>query len=130
MNRILCFSIVLVFIGASNNTFSQVSKSDIDKVIDIPSLKHPYLYFTEEEKPELLDRIENDPESQDIFRRLKAEANMWLHMPVDRNIPIQGKNTRAGWSEYDRDGKYASYYSSNRDKTYYLAFLYQNLLDC
>ena len=50
---------------------------------------------------------------------------MWLFMPVDRNIPIQGKNTRAGWSEHDRDYKYASYFSTHLDKTFYLAFLYQ-----
>ena len=116
---------ILVLLCISFNSHSQVSKADIDKAIDISSLEHPYLYFTEEEKPELLDRIKKDPESDEIFRRLKAEANMWLHMPVDRDIPIQGKNTRAGWSEHDRDGKYASYYNKNRNHAFYLAFLYQ-----
>ncbi|MDP4681035.1 MAG: hypothetical protein NWS46_11795, partial [Cyclobacteriaceae bacterium] len=97
-------TIFLLFLTClSSLSYSQVSKSDIDKAIDISSLKHPYLYFTEEEKPELLKRIQNDQESNDIFRKLKAEANMWLHMPVDKEIPIQGKNTRAGWSEYDID---------------------------
>lgn len=104
---------------------AQVTKDDIDRAIDIESLKHPYLYFTEEEKPALLNRIENDRECNDIFRRLRAEAKMWLYMPVDRDIPIQGKNTRAGWSEYDRDREYARYYSTNRDNAFYLAFLYQ-----
>jgi hypothetical protein len=103
----------------------QVNKEDIDKAIDIGSLKHPYLYFTEEEKPTLLNRIENDRECNDIFRRLQAEAKMWLFMPVDRDIPVQGKNTRAGWSEYDRDRKYRTYASTNRDNAFYLAFLYQ-----
>ena len=125
MGRIFCFSFILILVCVSNNTYSQVSKDDIDKAIDISSLEHPYLYFTEEEKPALLDRIKNDPESNDIFRRLEAEAKMWLHMPVDKNIPIQGKNTRAGWSEYDRDGKYARYYNNNRNNAFYLAFLYQ-----
>ena len=104
---------------------AQVTKDDIDKAIDIGSLKHPYLYFTEEEKPAILDRIQHDPECHAIFNRLKAEARMWLHMPVDRDIPIQGKNTRAGWSEHDRDHKYASYFSTNLDNAFYLAFLYQ-----
>lgn len=106
-------------------TSAQVTKSDIEKAIDISSLKHPYLYFSEEEKPGLLDRIKNDRECNDIFRKLEAKAQMWLYMPVDRNIPVQGKNTRAGWSEHDRDKKYAEYYSLNKNNAFYLAFLYQ-----
>jgi len=109
-------------------TFSssaQISKSDIDKSIDIASLKHPYLYFTEEEKPALLERIQNDQECNDIFRELKAECTMLLYMPVDRNIPVQGKNTRAGWTEADRDNKYENYYKLNRSSAFKLAFLYQ-----
>ena len=57
MNKIIYFSFFLVFVWVSNKSFSQVSKDDIDKVIEISSLKHPYLYFTEEEKPEDRDRI-------------------------------------------------------------------------
>lgn len=104
---------------------AQVAKSDIDKAIDIKNLKHPYLYFTEAEKPTMLQRIQNDPESNDIFRKLEAQARMWLAMPVDNNIPVQGKNTRAGWSEADNDGKYAKYYSTNLNNAFSLAFLYQ-----
>lgn len=108
-----------------NKLHAQVAKSDIDKVIEISSLEHPYLYFTADEKPELLDRIKNDPACHDIFQRLKAEAKVWLAMPVDRNIPTQGKNTRAGWSEDDRNDLYARYYRTNMDNAFYLAFLYQ-----
>jgi hypothetical protein len=115
----------LILIAFSLALSAQVTKDDIDRAIDIKSLRHPYLYFTEEEKPVLLNRIENDRECNDIFRRLQAEANMWLYMPVDRDIPIQGKNTRAGWSEYDRDHRYARYFNTNRDNAFYLAFLYQ-----
>jgi len=117
--------LILVLIFSSVSSSAQLTKTDIDKVIDISSLKHPYLYFTEEEKPKLLTRIKNDQESNDIFRKLEAEAKMWLHMPVDRNIPVQGKNTRAGWSEEDRNGEYGKYYSSMQDKALHLAFLYQ-----
>ena len=46
-------------------------------------------------------------------------------MPVDRSIPIQGKNTRAGWSEYDRDGKYDGVMYANRGNAYKLAFVFQ-----
>ena len=110
---------------SANGAYAQVTQADIDQAIEISSLRHPYLYFTEEEKPKLLERIKNDRESSDIFEKLKATAQMWLQMPVDYNIPIQGKNTRAGWSEHDRNGAYGRYYNSNRDQAFLLAFLYQ-----
>jgi len=125
MYRILKLFPSLLFFFIVTSVVAQLSKSDIDKAIDIASLKHPYLYFTDEEKPALIKRIETDPESNDIFRKLEAEAKMWLAMPVDNNIPIQGKNTRAGWTEYDTDGKYAKYYNTNRNNAFHLAFLYQ-----
>ena len=105
--------------------FSLVTKENISKVIDISALKHPYLYFTEEEKPAILKRIETDPECNDIIRHLKARASMMLHMPIEQVIPIQGKNTRAGWSEYDRENKYGIYYNTNLNNAFTLAFLYQ-----
>jgi len=118
-------TIILIILSVPVISSAQLSKSDIDKAIDISSLKHPYLYFTEEEKPELLSRIINDQESSDIFRKLEAEAQMWLHLPVDKNIPIQGKNTRAGWTEYDTDRKYGQYYTSMQSHAFHLAFLFQ-----
>ena len=102
-----------------------ITKGDIDKVIDKKSLKHPYLYFSDTDKPEILERIKNDPESRDIMNSLRAKANMLLYMPVERDIPVQGRNTRAGWTEYDTDGKYEKHYTSNRDNAVTLAFIYQ-----
>ena len=104
---------------------AQLKKSDIDNAIEISKLEHPYLYFNNTEKKELLDRINTDHESNDVFRKLKARAKVWMAMPVDKNIPIQGKNTRADWSEEDRSSKYSDYYKNNRNNAFYLAFLYQ-----
>jgi hypothetical protein len=118
-------TILLLTLWIPGISSGQLTKSDIDKAIDISSLKHPYLYFNEDEKSKLIDRIENDAESNAVFRKLKATCDMYLHMPVDKNIPVQGKNTRAGWTEYDTDGKYAKYYNTNRNNAFYLAFLYQ-----
>lgn len=115
----------LAFLILSNVISAQLTKSDIDKAIDISALKHPYLYFSESDKPELINRIKTDQESNDIFERLKAECNMYLFMPVDKNIPVQGKNTRAGWSEADNDRKYSKYYSTTQGNAFKLAFLYQ-----
>jgi hypothetical protein len=125
MIKIKCLLLLLFLISTVSQSFSQLSKSDIDNAIDISSLKHPYLYFTDEEKPTLLKRIENDQESNDIFRRLKVECNMLLHMPVDKTIPVQGKNTRAGWSEEDKNNEYSRYYYTNQNNAFKLAFLYQ-----
>ena len=125
MRKLNFFLLLLIFIWTSLQAFSQVTKEDINKAIDISALKHPYLYFTEEEKPAILKRIETDPECNDIIRRLKAQAKMILHMPVEQVIPVQGKNPRADWSEYDRDNKYENYYNINRNNAFTLAFLYQ-----
>jgi len=121
----LRYFIVLIVLEFILPLAAQVKKNDIDKAIDITALQHPYLYFTEEEKQALLQRIETDPESQLIFEKLQAQCNMYIHMPVDNNIPVQGKNTRADWSEQDRDGKYENYYSRNQNNAFELAFLYQ-----
>ncbi len=117
--------LLLVAFVLSTQLFAQVNKTDIDKAINIGALKHPYLYFTEDDKPALLQRIKNDPELKLVFEELQAKCKMYLYMPVDRNIPIQGKNTRAGWSEYDNDRKYSEYYSTNVNNAFQLSFLYQ-----
>jgi len=125
MGKLKFFLLVLAILGLSDQVFSQITKEDINGAIDISSLKHPYLYFSEDDKPSILKRIETDPEANDIVKRLKAEANMILNMPVSTEIPIQGKNTRAGWSEHDTDGKYDKYYNTNLNNSFNLAFLYQ-----
>jgi len=119
------FSNFCLFVLIIGNCFGQLDQSDINKAIDIPSLEHPYLYFNNTEKKALIQRIENDQESRDVFLKLKAKAKVWMAMPVEYNIPIQGKNTRANWSEEDGNGKYASFYKTNRDNAFHLAFLYQ-----
>jgi hypothetical protein len=124
MNQLKSFFILLL-LTLSMPSMAQLDKADIDKAIDIKSLKHPYLYFTDAEKPALLDRIEQDPESNAIFRRLQAQCNMYIHMPVEKVAPPQGKNTRADWSEQDRDGKYERYMRGNLSNAFNLAFLYQ-----
>jgi len=123
--KLKCLNFLMSFMILSNFVSAQITKTDIDKAINISSLKHPYLYFSEEEKSELIKRIKTDNVSNDIFRKLEAEAKMWLAMPVDKNIPVQGKNTRAGWSEKDINGKYSKYYSTNLNNAFSLAFLYQ-----
>jgi hypothetical protein len=118
---ILSLSILVILLSS----FTDVTKNDIDKVIDKSKLKHPYLYFSDGDKPAIINRIKNDPESHNIMNELLAKAKMLLYMPVDRVIPVEGRNTRAGWTEFDRDGKYEDHYNSNRSNAFTLAFVYQ-----
>ena len=111
--------------AGSHSPASHVTKQDIDKALDTDRLKHPYLYFSKRDIPAMQERIETDPECSDIMARLLAEANRLLFTPVQQVIPIQGKNTRADWSEYDRDRKYEDYFYENRNSALTLAFIYQ-----
>ncbi len=73
--------------------FKPVSKEDIDRAIDKNKLEHPYLYFTEKDKPSILERINSDPDCKDIMSRLLAEANRLLYTPVNPTPPSRPKNT-------------------------------------
>jgi len=119
--------ILMLFFALIVSSFASadVTKEDIDRAIDKASLRHPYLYFSDSDKPAMRRLIENDPECRDIMARLIAEAKRLLYTPVPQVIPHQGKNTRADWTEYDRDGKYEDYYYSNRSNCFNLAFVYQ-----
>ena len=97
-----------------------VSQDDIYKSINKDNLRHPYLYFTEEEKPAILERIENDPECNDIMLQLLAEGNRLLYTPVETEVPDQGKNPR-----FTGQNPLLDYLQSNRSAAIHLAFLYQ-----
>jgi hypothetical protein len=115
--KAILFTFFLVFTVPA--VHGDVTSQDIQNSLK-KNLQHPYLYFTEQEKPALLDRIKNDPECHDIFARMLAEANRYLYTPVNPQAPVEEKNTR-----YDSNGEYDSYYYFNRDAALSLAFVYQ-----
>ena len=102
----------ILFVAAAS-AFVDLTKQNMDRAIDKSKLKHPHLYFSEKDKPAMLQRVENYPECRDIMNRLLSEANRLMYTPVEQIIPSQGNNTRAGWSEYDNDGKFGDYFYSN-----------------
>ena len=67
----LLFTIIFLHIPAA---FSDVTPEDITKALP-KKLEHPYLFFTEAEKPAIIERIENDPNCNDIMAELLAGAN-------------------------------------------------------
>ena len=116
---------LLALVSAAPARAADITREDIDKAIRKDTLRHPYLYFSEKEKPAILERIKNDPESSECMARLLAEANRLMYTPVSYDIPVEGKNTRAAWTEADRDGKYEDYYHDKCRNAFVLAFVYQ-----
>lgn len=112
-----CIGIFLITAAAS----ADVSKKDIEKSFKGKTFTHPYLFFTEEEKPAILERIRTDQECGDIMKRYLAEANRLLYTPVEYQAPLEDKNTR-----FDRSADtYGRYYSENLNRAHHLAFVYQ-----
>ncbi|MBN1292493.1 MAG: heparinase II/III family protein [Candidatus Latescibacteria bacterium] len=99
--------------------YADVTPQDIDNAISKP-LHHPYLYFTEQEKPAIQERIKNDPDCKDIMDRLLAEANRLLYTPVETPLPQQFKDSR-----FDTSGKFLGVYGLYRNAAFNLAFCYQ-----
>ena len=62
-NQIIYLFFITLFFFKGGESCAQLKKSDIDKVIEISTLEHPYLYFNDAEKKQLIDRIKPDQES-------------------------------------------------------------------
>ena len=117
MKRIIAGVFILFsFVAAVN---AQITSEHIARSLK-KNLQHPYLYFTEQEKPAILERIENDPECRAIMDRLLAECNRLLYTPVEIPLPRQLRDSR-----FDTSGKFLGLYGSYRTAAHNLAFLYQ-----
>ncbi|MBT4482419.1 MAG: hypothetical protein HOC71_01935 [Candidatus Latescibacteria bacterium] len=115
----IVMSIVFLFIFTHSSS-ADVTKKDIDKALDTNKLTHPYLYFSEEEKPALLERIANDPDCSDIMKRLLAEANRLLYTPIDYSAPEKPKAPA-----FENNWGIEGYIYTNADRAFTLAFVYQ-----
>jgi hypothetical protein len=113
---IMCAVLMLAAVSVSN---AQITSKHIDNALN-KNLSHPYLFFTEEEKPAILDRIENDPESRHIMERILSECSRWLYWEVESPLPEQLRDSR-----FDTSGKFLGVYSNYRRATLTLAFAYQ-----
>lgn len=119
--------IACCIIGLFHGTLhaQDLGTEDIAQVIDIDELQHPYLFFNNSEKQQIIDRIEHDQESRIIFEQLLGEGKKLMYMPVDPTIPPRGTNDRAGWTEIDRTRPYAQKQNQYARNALVLAFLYQ-----
>jgi len=103
----------------SSTLIADVSDKDITKAL-VKNLTHPYLFFTEDEKESLLERIKSDPESNDILLKEIAEAERMLFLPIEMMPPVPSK-----LSHYLNDNSYAQYLGKNIERAFHLAFVYQ-----
>ena len=110
---------LIVLLAASLH--AQVTTQDLSRAISMEKLQHPYLYFTSEDKPAILKRIETDPESKSIMNGLLAEGHRLLYLPVKDPPPARVKHPR-----YAASGDEANAYAGNiAEGAVKLAFLYQ-----
>ncbi|MBN1294770.1 MAG: heparinase II/III family protein [Candidatus Latescibacteria bacterium] len=98
---------------------ADIGSLDIENALR-KDLSHPYLYFTEEEKPAILERIKNDPECHNIMARFLAEANKLLYTPVELKVPGKEPNP-----DFTDNNDWLNYQRSNKNSAHLLAFVYQ-----
>src|SRR3989339_2283036 len=111
---------VLALVLSSAVSAQSITKEDFDGALNKGMLKHPYLFFSEKDKPAIIDRAKNDPESRDIMAKLISEGNRFLNSPVEEYPPQRDKNPR-----YTNDNSYNTYIWDYREQAQKLAFLYQ-----
>jgi len=124
MNYFYFFLAYLLFTPFISFT-QEVEKEQLASAIEFDNLTHPFLFFDSNGLQQIKKRISSDKESKKIMTRLIAESDMLIHMPVSDDIPVRGKNVRAGWTETDLDNIYEKkmiQYTRHAEK---LAFVYQ-----
>ncbi len=110
-----------LLLAAGRLAMAQGSKEDLARSIPIDRLQHPYLFFSDSDKPAMRQRIQADPASRDTMAALLAQGHRWLYFQVKDPAPMPPSHPRyvANGSEADR------YYSELTEGSLTLAFLYQ-----
>jgi hypothetical protein len=112
----------LLVLTINFSLFGQVSKEEMQKTIAISKLQHPYLFFTNDEKPAILKRIQSDPASKSIMAGLLQRGHRYMYFQIREPAPMPPKHPRyvaAGTSDY------FLYYHELTEGSLVLAFLYQ-----
>ena len=99
---------------------AQISSEDVTNALEIDKLEHPYLFFTNEDKPAMLEGIKSDSVSQKIMEGLLAKAHRLLRMPFEEQKLWEPEHPRFG-----TDGEATSYINEVSDAVLTLGFLYQ-----
>ena len=81
---------------------------------------HPYLIFSAEGKPAILQRIKSDPRSAEAFARQLLEGRRLLYATVERDAPVREIHTRFIGAD-----DYRKFVAQHLEAAFTLAFLYQ-----
>lgn len=111
---------VLLNCAISINTFAQITKEEFKASISIKDLEHPYLFFTNQDKPAIRERIKNDIESKNIMKALLAEGNRFVQMPFEKKKILEPKHPR-----FEMGNEAGSYLAEIYNGALTLSFLYQ-----
>lgn len=82
--------------------------------------QHPYLIFSADEKPAMLQRIKADRHALEILEKLELEGRRYLYATVQPEAPRREIHTR-----YVGSDDYRRFVAENLDAATTLAFLYQ-----
>lgn len=118
----IVFFLVIYFY--TNEAKSQISIEDLSSVINVSKLEHPYLFFTNEEKIIIKERINSERKYKNIWEALLVKGNRYVRMPFEKKILFEKEHPR-----YERDNEATSYISEISDGAITLAFLYQMTSD-
>ncbi|MDP2982430.1 MAG: heparinase II/III family protein [Candidatus Latescibacter sp.] len=110
---------ILSLLILSPSIYSDVTSRDIEKGL-LKDLRHPYVYFSVEERDALKERVKTDPLCSDFMQRLTAEANRLLYTPVSAAAPERSKNPR-----FEASYVFEQYLTDNTNLAYTLALVYQ-----
>jgi Heparinase II/III-like protein/Domain of unknown function (DUF4962) len=107
-------------LSPANPIMAPITKQQLSESINISKLQHPYLFFNNQDKQAIIDRIKNNPECKHIYAALIAEGHRFLHVPIQIPEPAHPKHTR-----YVMEDPGEQYESNIMDGAITLAFLYQ-----
>ena len=100
--------------------FSQMQKSDLEKLIQPETLQHPYLLFDGEGLQEILQTARKDPGLKEIHNKLLMEAYRFLKMPLLDEMPRGGDLSR-----FFAGNEWRRFVGMHNEAALNLAFAYQ-----
>ncbi len=78
----------------SDLTFERPDYEAICEAINTDNLEHPYLFFSKEDVPVMLERIESTPHMKRIFEMLKVHGDLYMKIDADPDPVLNDLRSR------------------------------------